>query len=110
MAAISPEIEAIIRRFITLLQKERRISRVFLYGSHAKGIAGEWSDIDLAVVSPDFSEDLFEERVGLMRLGLRIDERIEPSPFRPEDFNENDPLVSEINKSGFEIAWIGVSS
>ncbi len=107
MAAISSEIEAIIRRFITLLQKERRISRVFLYGSHAKGIAGEWSDIDLAVVSPDFSEDLFEERVGLMRLSLHIDERIEPSPFRPEDFNENDPLVSEINESGIEIAWIG---
>lgn len=77
--------------------------KVFLYGSHAKGIAGEWSDIDLAVVSPAFSEDLFEERIRLMKLSLGIDKRIEPSPFRPEDFNENNPLVNEINKSGIEI-------
>lgn len=103
MAAISPEIESIVQKFIALLQKDKRISKIFLYGSHAKGLATKWSDIDLAVVSPDFSDDLFEERVRLMRLGLGIDERIEPSPFRPEDFNENDPLVSEINKSGIEI-------
>jgi uncharacterized protein len=103
MASISPEIEGIIHRFIALIQKERLILRVFLYGSHAKGIAGKWSDIDLAVVSPDFSEDLFEERIKLMKLALGIDDRIEPNPFRPEDFNQNDPLVSEISKSGIEI-------
>ncbi len=103
MVTITPEIEGIIHRFIALVQKERRILKVFLYGSHAKGIAGEWSDIDLAVVSPDFSEDLFEERIRLMKLSLGIDKRIEPSPFRPEDFNENNPLVNEINKSGIEI-------
>ena len=103
MATISPEIELIVRKFIALLRNDKRISKIFLYGSHAKGLATEWSDIDLAVVSPDFSGDLFEERVRLMKSGLMIDDRIEPSPFRPEDFDENDPLVSEINKSGIEI-------
>ena len=103
MASISSEIEGVIYRFIALLQKERRVLKVVLYGSHAKGIAGTWSDIDLAVVSPDFSEDLFEERIRLMKLALVIDERIEPTPFRPEDFNENDPLVNEISESGVEI-------
>lgn len=103
MASISPEIESIVRKFIALLEKDKRISKIFLYGSHAKGLATKWSDIDVAVVSPDFSDDLFEERVRLMILGLGIDERIEPSPFRPEDFNENDPLVSEISQSGIEI-------
>ena len=106
MAQIAPEIEVAIQKFIALIQKETRILKVFLYGSHAKGTAGKWSDIDLALVSPDFSEDLFEERIRLMKLGLFVDERIEPSPFRPEDFNENDPLVSEINKSGIEIGCI----
>ncbi|MBC8427028.1 MAG: nucleotidyltransferase domain-containing protein [Deltaproteobacteria bacterium] len=103
MASISSEIEGVIHRFIALLQKERRVLKVVLYGSHAKGIAGTWSDIDLAVVSPDFSEDLFEERIRLMKLALVIDERIEPTPFRPEDFNENNPLVNEISESGVEI-------
>lgn len=103
MARISPEIEKVIYKFIGLIQKETRILKVFLYGSHAKGIGGKWSDIDVAVVSPDFSEDLFDERIKLMKLALDVDERIEPSPFRPTDFDENDPLVSEINRAGVEI-------
>jgi len=103
MAAIKPEVKEIIRSFINLLQKERQILKVFLYGSHAKGIAGRWSDIDIAVVSPDFSEDLFEERIKLMKLSLGIDARIEPCPLRPEDFDENNPLVDEISKTGVEV-------
>jgi len=103
MGRISPEIEQVIYRFIDVIKEERRILKVFLYGSHAKGIARKWSDIDLAVVSPDFSEDLFDERIKLMKLAADVDERIEPNPFRPADFNENDPLVREINRSGVEI-------
>ena len=110
MASISSEIEDTIKEFIDLVQKERRILKVFLYGSYAKGIPGKWSDIDLAVVSPDFSEDLFEERIRLMKLALGVDERIEPTPFRPEDFNENDPLVNEISESGIEIVMNRVDS
>ena len=103
MAQISHEIEQVIYRFIDLIKEEKRILKVFLYGSHAKGTPSKWSDIDLAVVSPDFSEDLFDERVKLMRAASNVDERIEPSPFKPADFNENDPLVREINRSGVEI-------
>ena len=110
MATITPEIEGIIHVFIALLQKESRVLKVFLYGSHAKGTASEWSDIDLAVVSPDFSEDLFEERIRLMKLGLAIDERIEPSPFRPEDFDGNNPLVNEIRESGVEVNIRGMGT
>jgi len=58
--------------------------------------------MDLAVVSPDFSEDLFEERLRLMKLALEVDDRIGPNPFRPEDFDINNPLVNEINNSGIE--------
>ncbi len=86
MASISPEIESIVRKFIALLEKDKRISKIFLYGSHAKGLATKWSDIDVAVVSPDFSDDLFEERVRLMILGLGIDERIEPRLHIPRPF------------------------
>ena len=104
MASVSPDIEEIIHRFIGLLKKESRVLKVFLYGSYAKGVAGKWSDIDLAIISPDFSEDLFEERIKLMKLALSVDNRIEPSPFRPEDFDENNPLVNQINKWGIEMS------
>ena len=103
MATNVTEIESIIQNFIDHIQKEKHISKVYLYGSHAKGFAGKWSDIDIAVVSPDFSPDLLQERIRLMKLAIRVDDRIEPSPFRPEDFTQDNPLVHEIYESGIEI-------
>jgi len=38
-----------------------------------------------------------------MKLSLGIDARIEPCPLRPEDFDENNPLVDEISKTGVEV-------
>lgn len=103
MAKIIPEIERIVHQYLSRLRQERRISKAYLYGSYARGHPGKWSDIDLAIVSPDFSEDLFEERISLMKLAIGIDERIEPCPFKPEDFEQDNPLVYEINASGIEI-------
>lgn len=103
VAKIIPEIEKIVHKYLSRLNQEKNITRAYLYGSYAKGNPGKWSDIDLAIVSPDFSEDLFEERISLMKLAIRIDERIEPCPFRPEDFEQDNPLVNEINVSGIEI-------
>lgn len=62
-----------------------------------------WSDIDVAVISPDFSTDRFEKRVQLMRITSRIDDRIEPVPFRPETFSKSDPLAFEIMKHGIRV-------
>lgn len=97
------EIKKIIKIFLSDVRKDKQVLKAYLYGSYAKGVAGKWSDIDLAIVSPDFSEDLFEERLRLMKLALKVDDRIEPSPFRPEDFDINNPLVHEINSYGIEI-------
>ena len=38
------------------------------------------SDLDIAVVSPDFGKDRFEEGKLLRRIAWRIDPRIEPIP------------------------------
>ncbi|MFP4393031.1 MAG: nucleotidyltransferase domain-containing protein [Desulfohalobiaceae bacterium] len=103
MAKILPEIENIIHNYLLQVKESKQISRAYLYGSFARGAAGKWSDIDLAIISPDFSEDLFEERISLMKQALKVDDRIEPSPFRPEDFNPENPLVHEISSYGIEI-------
>ena len=57
--------------FLDEIPKTYRLDSAYLFGSHAKGKSNQWSDIDLAVVSPDFSEDLHEERLVLMRLACR---------------------------------------
>lgn len=103
MAAPKDDLEKIIRIFLDAIQKTYRLDSAYLFGSHAKGTSNQWSDIDLAVVSPDFSEDLYEELLALMRLAAEIDDRIEPRPFRPDMFTPNEPLVDEIQKHGLKL-------
>ena len=104
MAEIPTELKELMRKYIAQVNQVKQVDRAYLYGSYAKGRANKWSDIDVAIVSPDFSQDLFEERVFLMKLALKLDDRIEPSPFRPEDFNLDHPLVNEISAYGIEIS------
>ncbi len=103
MAAISKGVIKSVERFLEAAQQRARIEAAYLYGSQVGGAAKPWSDIDLALVSADFSADLFQERLALMRLAAQIDDRIEPHPFTPERFNINDPLVSEICRAGLRL-------
>ena len=80
-----------------------RVEAADLYGSQAAGSVCPWSDTDVAVISPDFSDDPFEERVTLMQWSGGIDDRIEPQPFTPERFVPNDPLAHEVSRHGVRL-------
>jgi hypothetical protein len=54
-------------------------------------------------ISPSRSKDRFEERVRLTSLSSSIDSRIEPGPFRPETFVDEDPLAWEIKRKGIRV-------
>ena len=97
------KLNKIIKNFLEEIQKKFKIDNAYLYGSFAKGTVGKWSDIDIAIVSSDFSGDLFEDRRVLMRLASAIDDRIEPKPFTKELFSADDPLVDEIQKHGIRL-------
>ena len=103
LAAIPGAVAQSVRRFLAAVQQQRRVEAAYLYGSQVKGTSTPWSDIDVAVISPDFA-DLFQERLALMRLAAQIDDRIEPYPFKPQDFNSSDPLVGEIRLTGVRVA------
>ncbi len=104
MATRTKNIEENVNRFINELRKKYRVQAAYIYGSHSRGNAAVWSDIDVAVISPDFSDDLFEERLKLMKMAAIIDDRIEPYPFRVEDFESSNPLANEIKKYGILIS------
>ena len=76
--------------------------KIILFGSYAKGNFNEDSDIDIAVVLKDYN-NLMDIQLDLMRLRRKIDSRIEPHPFRENDFNITNPIVNEILKYGQEI-------
>ncbi|MBI5874934.1 MAG: nucleotidyltransferase domain-containing protein [Deltaproteobacteria bacterium] len=104
MVAVSNEIMESARRFLDMLTASGlHIERAILFGSYAKGIAGRWSDIDVALVSKDFVGIGFYDRKKVNPFLIKIDSRIEPHPFRPEDFTEANPFVEEILKQGIEV-------
>jgi uncharacterized protein len=95
-----------IEQFRAAIEKQGiRISAIILYGSYATGTYHKDSDIDLAVVSPDFGKDRFEEGVKLFQIACDIDPRIEPIPVSTTSY-QNDtwvPLIYEIRKNGVEV-------
>jgi len=76
--------------------------KIILFGSYAKGNFNEDSDIDIAVIFLDYNNRI-DRQVELMKLTRNIDSRIEPHPFRENEFNLSNPIVSEIVKYGEEI-------
>jgi len=104
MVAKTENVVRNVNHFVNELGKQLKIHAAYIYGSHSRGNATTWSDIDVAIISPDFSDDLFEERLKLMKMAANIDDRIEPHPFRVEDFESSNPLASEIQKHGILIS------
>jgi len=102
MAEVNALAVELAKKFIAYLRSQGiKIDSAYLFGSFARGTEHKWSDIDIAVISSDFSDDSFEESVRLMILSHDVDTRIEPVPFRPERFIDENPLAWEIKKTGY---------
>jgi uncharacterized protein len=104
MAEIDALVLDSVKAFIEKLNKSGiHILEAYIFGSYAKGRADKWSDIDVAIVSPQISDDRFEERIKLMEMAISIDDRLEPLPFNIHNFVDDDPLVREIKSEGLII-------
>lgn len=105
MVAVSNEILEKVKMFVDMVLKNSglHLERVILFGSYAKGMENKWSDIDVALVSRDFSGIGFYDRKRVNPYLIKIDSRIEPHPFKPEDFNSDNPFAIEILEWGIEI-------
>jgi len=94
----------IVKRYIEELEKNHiPISEAIIFGSYAKRRAGPCSDIDVALISEVFTGDRFQDRRKIIPFRRKIDNRIEPIPFRPEEFNNGGILAEEIKKTGIKI-------
>ena len=92
MVKTTTHTEEIIRRAVTLLRRKVRVSRVILFGSHARGRADEWSDVDLAVISPDFTQMPYPQLINLLvEVTLAVDPSLELHAFTPKDIKEARP-------------------
>jgi len=104
MATVTDKAIEVVEKFLRQLKDANiNVERAILFGSYVSGQAGEWSDIDIAIVSPDFTGIRFNDSKMLIPFILKSDTRIEIHPFRPEDFTEDNLFVKEIIKEGIVI-------
>ncbi len=84
------KIAEIARLYARKVKNLMPVSMVILYGSHARGTAKEYSDIDIAVVVDKLQGDYLTTSAELFSLVRTVNKRIEPVL-----------LCREHDKSGF---------
>jgi uncharacterized protein len=100
-------IHGIARRYLQRLASFGiAVERGVIFGSHARGEASQWSDIDLIVVSPRFDSPRTREDLNLLwRIAAREDSRIEPIPCGSKEWRENETsaIVEMARREGKEL-------
>lgn len=86
----------------SIRDKAVHIDRAILFGSYANDTAQEYSDVDIALISRDFSDNPIENK-KMLPISIKF-ARIEPHLFTWKDYQGGDPfLTEEILKTGIEI-------
>jgi predicted nucleotidyltransferase len=105
---MNQEISERLRRISERLKKEYHAEKVILFGSYARGEAGEDSDVDLLVIAPT-TEDFFERmaRVKTIAHNLRYGLPFFPIVLNQSELEEKirigDQFIEEILKTGVEL-------
>jgi uncharacterized protein len=98
------QVNEIIRKYKnSLATLGIKTEKIVLYGSYAYGRAKEGSDIDLIVVSPDFSDKNIRERLELLGIAsVKIMEPIQALGYTPEELVAEDrsSFIREILEYG----------
>ncbi|MBF0559941.1 MAG: nucleotidyltransferase domain-containing protein [Nitrospirae bacterium] len=102
--AVRKNIKELVKKYKSVVNSSGiKIRAIYLYGSYARNLETEDSDIDVAIISDDFSGNRWQDGLRVSRLRRKIDLNIEPVTFRSQDFIEEDPLVAEIKRHGIRI-------
>jgi len=76
--------------------------KVLLFGSAAKNTTHEWSDIDLLLISDQFSENVFDNLKLYSKINIRYP-IIETHPYPTKYYYAGDDFIKEISKESVEI-------
>jgi uncharacterized protein len=89
-----------IQDFLNAIQaKGYSFDKVILFGSYANGYPHELSDIDLAIWSPQFSDDPYESKEKIRSI-LQQFSPIQLHPYAPNENAQSDPFIGEIERTG----------
>ncbi len=109
-----PTIIEIVRQYLRNLAQEGILARTgVLFGSYATGHPGQWSDIDLVVVSPAFDGTFSRDAIdSLWYVAARTDSRIEPIPCGERQWVEDEvtPIIEVARREGVQVLPNGDSN
>lgn len=101
--------EKLIQRYVDALAKVGiHPERVLLFGSHARGTAHKWSDIDVVVISKDFENIPPLKRLEMLSLATwKVDSRIEALGYTPKEIAERgkDSIIWEEIQNNNKIVY-----
>lgn len=95
-----------VKKFVEEIKKQGvKLKTVVLFGSYARGDQREWSDIDVALVADEFIGVGFEDIKRFIDVTIQKPYLyIEPHTFNTQDFENGNPFISEIRRTGIIIA------
>lgn len=98
------ELKRVINGVVRDLEAHKiKVNKVILYGSYAHGNPKEFSDVDIAVVSPSFArKGILKIQEELARAMSKYLSLVEPIGCSPEEFNKADQatFLGEIKRTG----------
>jgi len=105
MVKTKQEINKIVLSFVEEIQALGiEVSQVILFGTYANGRPQDYSDIDVAVVSPGFTKlDIFERQELLSRAHFKVKEPLEPIGLTPRQVREKKGFARAIVESGVTV-------
>ena len=97
-----------VLKIINLLKKELKnnnfpVSKMYLYGSYAKGENRKYSDIDILISSPAFDDNFIDNKNKIRKVLLKVSSELDVYPCSDSMFNESIPIIEEIKKNGIII-------
>lgn len=92
----------ILLRFRKVLEsKGIKISKLILFGSYVTGTYKEGSDIDIVVISQDFTGKNYWERIEILSDAIyEVFEPIEAIAMTPEEWEKGESDIIEYSKKG----------
>jgi predicted nucleotidyltransferase len=96
------KVQFIVLEFIGKIIKLKGIKKIILFGSYAKLIYSEKSDIDIAIIH-DFKKEGIKKKISLVadKIGRKHKKKIEEHFFSEKDMkHKEDPLIKDILRNG----------
>jgi len=76
--------------------------KVFIFGSVAKGNMHEWSDIDLLLISDQFSENIFDNLKLYSKINIKYP-LIETHPYPTSYYKNGDSFIAQVTRESIEL-------